>query len=101
MGATFIEDQEILLVIEDNCKQLGLQPLAPEPSEQEVAIQEFSNLLPDTLTTKKARGGLGNSETSKQQSVSRAKKEDIEKHIFSEFKRGLTKEGGRRKGRYP
>ena len=53
MGATFIEDQEILLVIEDNCKQLGLQPLAPEPSEQEVAIQEFSNLLPDTLTTKK------------------------------------------------
>ena len=98
MGATFIEDQEILLVIEDNCKQLGLQPLAPEPSEQEVAIQEFSNLLPDTLTTKKARGGLGNSETSKQQSVSRAKKEDIEKHIFSEFKRGLTKEGREEEG---
>ena len=31
-GATFIEDQEILLVIEDNCKQLGcsLWHLSPQ-----------------------------------------------------------------------
>ena len=98
MGATYIEDHEILAVIKYNCAKLDLEPMPLEQSQGELAIQSFFNLLPNFEPHANEQKNYDGSFETETREGSGAKKEDIERHIFSEFKKGLIHEKGEDEG---